>query len=807
KADGSVVWIKCVSHATQDEDGDEIKRRGVWLDISKQKGVEEELLFFRNLIDEGNDAIFLIDAETGNIIEVNQRASISLGYLRSELCEMKVADIEAIIPDDFSWKKHVEEVRELGFMVLEGTHKRKDATTFPAEVNVRIVPYKDKDYLVAIVRDISDRREVEDQLRKLHEELEARVAVGSEELEESRRSIATLFSNLPGMAYRCRNDKGWIAELVSEGSYELTGYRREDFLSGDRIIYTTLIDPEDKDYVLNEIQNAVDKKEPYQLLYRIDSKEGKKKWVWEQGCGVFDDDGELIALEGFASDITERKLAEDKLMLYKEVIIHSNDAIVIRTPNGVFLEQNTASKALMGYSDEELEGTTPALMIGEETFEVVKAKLKKFGTSLGDEVITRKDGTKVDVEVSAFTVKDDTGEPAQIVGIIRDITERKEREEEHIKAGRLESIAILAGGIAHDFNNILTGIMANVGMSIMLVEDGSQVSRKLKEAEKACEKAKALTQQLLTFSTGGEPVKEIVLLADLIRDSANMVLAGSNVNCTYSIPAELLPVEVDAGQMSQVINNLILNAIHAMSEGGTIHVDAENVDLGSDDDLPLAEGRYVKLSIADEGKGISNEYLSKVFDPYFTTKEDGTGLGLATVYSIVKKHDGHVFLQSELGVGTTIHIYLPASSGMVEVSRTKEVVKKLDGKGRVLVMDDDKIVREVACEVLKNAGFEVDGADDGKEAIKLYKEAIGSGVPYDLLIMDLTVPGGMGGKEAMAGLLKIDPNVKAIVSSGYSNDPVMADHRKFGFIGMLAKPYAIKELQGMVLDLIHSKLK
>ncbi|MBE9532355.1 MAG: PAS domain S-box protein, partial [Proteobacteria bacterium] len=524
--------------------------------------------------------------------------------------------------------------------------------------------------------------------------------------------------------------------------------------------------------------------------------------IWERGCGVFDGAGELVALEGFASDITERKLAEDKLMLYREVITHSNDAIVITDADGIYLEQNAANKAHIGFSDEDLLGKTPGYVVGEEGFAALKAKLEKDGKYVGEMLVTAKDGTKVDVDVSAFTVKDETGKIANLVGIVRDITERKKREEEHIKAGRLESIAILAGGIAHDFNNILTGIMANVGMSIMLVDEGSQVSRKLQEAEKACDKAKALTHQLLTFSTGGEPVKEVILISELIRDSANMVLAGSNVKCKYTISDDLLPVEVDSGQMSQVINNLVINAIHAMPEGGTIYVEADNVELSGKSELPLSNGRYVKLTIRDDGKGISNDYLSKVFDPYFTTKEDGTGLGLATVYSIVKKHDGHVFLQSELGVGTTIHIYLPASNGQVVLEKVHET-KELSGKGRILVMDDDRIVREVACEVLKNADFDCVGAEDGKVAVKLYKEALEAGRPYDLVIMDLTVPGGMGGKDAMNELLKIDSSVKAVVSSGYTNDPVMADYRKYGFRGMLAKPYAIRELQGMVLDLVR----
>jgi PAS domain S-box-containing protein len=652
--------------------------------------------------------------------------------------------------------------------------------------------------------------ELERKLSTLEVDLEVCASTDSAELQESKRSLETLFANLPGMAYRCRYDADWTMVFVSDGVYELTGYRPEEFLGDQKVTCKQLIDPEDKDYVLNEIQRAVDKKEAYQLLYRMDSKEGRKKWIWEHGCGVFDKNGEIEGLEGFASDITERKLAEDKFALYKEVITHSTDAIVITSPEGIYLEQNTANKALIGYSDEELQDKTPSYVVGEEAFGALKARLEKDDKYRGEMLVTAKDGTKVDVEVSAFTVRDATGNIANLVGIVRDITERKKREEEHIKNGRLESIAILAGGIAHDFNNILTGIMANIGMSIMLVEEGSQVSRKLKDAEKACDKAKGLTQQLLTFSTGGEPVKEVILLADLIKESANLVLSGSNVNCTYSIDNDLMAVEVDAGQMSQVINNLIINAIHAMPEGGTIHVNAGNANLGTDDDLPLAEGRYVKVSIADEGKGISNEYLSKVFDPYFTTKEDGTGLGLATVYSIIKKHDGHVFLSSELGVGTTINIYLPASLDMVPVKIAEDESTgdvKVSAKGRVLVMDDDKIVREVACEVLKSAGFEVDGAEDGTAAIKLYKDAMGTDGSYDLVIMDLTVPGGMGGKEAMSGLMKIDPNVKAVVSSGYSNDPVMADHRKFGFIGMLAKPYAIKELQGMVLDLIYSGAK
>jgi len=271
------------------------------------------------------------------------------------------------------------------------------------------------------------------------------------------------------------------------------------------------------------------------------------------------------------------------------------------------------------------------------------------------------------------------------------------------------------------------------------------------------------------------------------------VLRGSNVRCQFFIPDDLWTVEMDEGQMSQVINNLVINAIEAMPEGGMIKVKAENITVEKEKGLPLKAGKYIKISIEDQGTGISKEHLPKIFDPYFTTKQKGSGLGLATAYSIVKRHDGYISVESKLGVGTTFYIYLPASEKRVPKRKAKKD-EILSGEGKVLLMDDEEAIRKVAGNMLKHLGYEVEFAEEGAQAIELYKKARESGDPFDLVILDLTVPGGMGGKEAIKRLREVDPGVKAIVSSGYSNDPIIAEFKKYGFSGVVAKPYKIKEL-------------
>ncbi|OHE61193.1 MAG: hypothetical protein A2Z47_11235 [Thermodesulfovibrio sp. RBG_19FT_COMBO_42_12] len=491
-----------------------------------------------------------------------------------------------------------------------------------------------------------------------------------------------------------------------------------------------------------------------------------------------------------------------KVKDYTENIIKSiNDALIIVDSDGMIETVNKATLDLLGFAEKELIGypvdkifTTEIPLKGEKLEELIKkGKLRNYETEY-----KAKDGEKIPVLFSVSVMKDKDGKVIRIVSTAKDITERKKMEENLLMAQKLESVGILAGGIAHDFNNLMTGILGNISLAKIYTKPGDEIFNMLTAAENACLQARNLTQQLLTFSRGGMPVKKVTSITELLKDSARFALTGSNVQCEFSILDDVWPVKIDTGQMSQVINNLIINAKQAMTKGGTIKVRAENVIIDTGQGLPLKEGKYIKISVEDEGSGIPKEHLKKIFDPYFSTKENGSGLGLAVTYSIIEKHGGYITAESELGIGTAFFIYLPASQKQIPQKKVAEE-GPLVGTGKILLMDDEEIVRNVAGEMLKYLGYAVEFAGDGAEAIELYKKARESDKPFDAVIMDLTVPGGMGGKEAINKLLEIDPHVKVIVSSGYSNDPVLAEFRKYGFTGMVTKPYNIEELS-KILD-------
>jgi two-component system cell cycle sensor histidine kinase/response regulator CckA len=384
----------------------------------------------------------------------------------------------------------------------------------------------------------------------------------------------------------------------------------------------------------------------------------------------------------------------------------------------------------------------------------------------------------------------------------RDVSEKKKNEKELLKAQKIESLGILAGGIAHDFNNLLTGILGNVSIAQAL-PPGEKLLERLEAAAKAAKRAQQLTRQLLTFSRGGAPIKKTTSILGLLQDAVTFALRGSNVVFDLRLPKDLWPIDMDEGQMSQAINNLIINAVQAMPGGGTVHIHGSNICVGQESLLPLQSGRYVKLSIQDEGIGIPVENLQKVFDPYFTTKQTGSGLGLATVYSIVKKHDGLISVQSEVGVGATFSLYLPAST-KVRPPKPDGKISEQRSKGKILVMDDEELIRDLANELLVGNGYEVSVAEHGVEAFQIYKESKIAGEPFDVVIMDLTIPGGMGGLETLNRLREFDPDVCAVVSSGYSDDPAMAHFTKYGFAGVLPKPYDNGQICGMLETVLRN---
>ncbi|MBW2308378.1 MAG: PAS domain S-box protein, partial [Deltaproteobacteria bacterium] len=516
--------------------------------------------------------------------------------------------------------------------------------------------------------------------------------------------------------------------------------------------------------------------------------------------------GESLAMLTW-EDITPRKLAQAALreseQKYRALMENIADTVFTITMDGRFTFLSPQAEVLTGYPMEKLLTMCFRNLLVPEYIPLFEGKMAP-GESMKviepfEIEIRNSAGNKVQVEMSLSPSRDEKGNIV-LCGIARDITEKKKLENELLKAQKLESIGILAGGIAHDFNNILTAIMGNITLARMDATPGDKTDEILKKAEKASLRAKDLARQLLTFSKGGAPIKMTTSIDKLLKDSAGFALRGSNVRCEFSIPPDLWQVEVDESQINQVVNNLIINADQAMAEGGIIKVRAENTVVGRENSLHLKDGKYIKITVEDHGIGIPQEHLDKIFDPYFTTKRKGSGLGLATSYSIIKNHNGAIAVKSKPHAGTTFCIYLPASR---KQTMAKEIAEKkaLVGNGKILLMDDEKIVREVAGRMLEHIGYDLAFAENGEEAIELYRKAKESGQPFDALIMDLTVPGAMGGKEAMVKLLEIDPEVKAVVSSGYFNDPVMADFRKYGFQGVVVKPYKIEDLNKVLSEI------
>lgn len=523
-----------------------------------------------------------------------------------------------------------------------------------------------------------------------------------------------------------------------------------------------------------------------------------------------------VALE---EEIVERKRAQEALVSEKErltVTLRSiGDAVITTGTDGRVVMMNRAAEDLTGWSQDQAVGQalTTVLRLSKsdsrESAEAIADRIVKGGGLLGPDdqyVLRSRDASGRIVGVRGAPILDQSNKMVGVVLVLRDVTAGKKMEEELAKAQKLESLGVLAGGIAHDFNNLLTAILGNVGLAKFQANPAGKAFKRLEEAERASVRAKDLTQQLLTFAKGGAPVKMTASIGDILKECALFAVRGSTTRCDISVTPDLWPVDIDQGQISQVIHNLVINACQAMPQGGVVRVAAENVVIGTDDELAatLSRTKYVRISVADVGQGIARHHLPKIFDPFFTTKSKGTGLGLATCYSILRNHDGVITVDSRLGTGTTFHVYLPASSGK-EAEKPMVGRKPVSGNGRVLVMDDEAILRDFIEELLVMLGYDVQGTADGVEAIQAYQKARETGRPFDCVLMDLTIPGGMGGKETIRRLLEIDPTVKAIVSSGYCDDPVMANYRKHGFRGVVAKPYDAEGLSSVLHQVISER--
>ncbi|MFC1920157.1 PAS domain S-box protein [Chloroflexota bacterium] len=521
--------------------------------------------------------------------------------------------------------------------------------------------------------------------------------------------------------------------------------------------------------------------------------------------------GKVVAFISNSNDVTERKQAEEALReshVYLQRLTGSmGDAVFsVNMPDREIEWVNDAFK-ILGYTPEECIGKTTEFIYSDRDEFLDFGKKMQKAVSEGknimyaEQLMKRKNGEVFPAEITVTFRKE--GEIiVSATGIIRDISERKRYEEETMRVEKLESIGTLAGGIAHDFNNLLTGIMGNISLARGHMKLDKEAYERLEEAEKASVMARDLTQQLLTFATGGAPVTKVLDIRKLVESTCVFALRGSNVTCEVSMPKGLWAVEADAGQISQVITNLVINADQAMPEGGILKVGAGNIVVEEKSTIPVPEGSYVEISVEDNGIGISEAHMARIFEPYFTTKQKGSGLGLATSHSIIWRHHGHITAESKLNEGTTIRLYLPASDKPVLMEKEESEEISTRNKGIILVMDDEVIIRETLGKMLPLSGYEVEFSVDGAEAIERYVHARDSGKPFDAVIMDLTIPGGMGGVEAIGRLLEIDPDARVIVSSGYSTDMTMADYEKYGFSGIIAKPYSVNELRNVLKEVL-----
>ena len=527
-------------------------------------------------------------------------------------------------------------------------------------------------------------------------------------------------------------------------------------------------------------------------------------------------DGVVTGIQGIARDISERKMAEEALLEEKErlaITLRSIGEGVIATDIKWRIHlMNRAAEDLTGWRQDEVRGKTISdVMVLVDQKTGLPRDLVKGGTASytaegyrSKTVLVRRDGSERIVSERVAPIFERSAKAIGYVIVARDITEEVKFHNELLKVEKLESIGILAGGIAHDFNNILTAIIGNINLAKLTAGENPRLLDILDDAEKASHRAQELTHQFLTFSKGGAPVRQIASIEDIIRDSSRFILRGSNVRCIYDFQDGLWPVNVDVGQFSQVIQNLVINADQAMPDGGELTIVTENVVMAADSGLPVRPGPYVKITIADTGVGIPMENQTKIFDPYFTTKGSGNGLGLTSSYSIVKRHEGYIFVDSHPGAGTSFFIYLPSSDAPAAAEK-EDARSYPGGSGRILFMDDDEAVNTTATKMLRHLGYTVDIALDGDMAVTLFEHSLQEGPRYDLVILDLTVPGGMGGKKTIEKLLALDGGVRAVVSSGYSNDPIMANFRDYGFSGVIAKPYRIDELARVVQQILEEK--
>jgi PAS domain S-box-containing protein len=666
----------------------------------------------------------------------------------------------------------------------EAIAQRADGIRFPVHLSVASIQLSDKTVSIAFMTDISESKRKEAALR------------------ESEEKYRLLHENAGiGTAYYRADGTVLSYNRVAAGN--MNG-QPEDFAG--KSIYD-LFPKAEAEHYHSRIKQACLAGEPatYDDLVLLPS--GEKHFL-STFTKITNAENDILGIQVISQDITELKRSVSMLResdsRFRSVFEQSSVGSVFVGFDKRFIKCNPAFCAFLGYGEDELIGKTISEVTYPDDAEIGMKELKliaegKLASFTGQKRYLRKDGTVVWGEVSISLVRDATGKPLYLLPIIKDVTDRIKAEEEHRKyeqqlqqSQKLESLGLLAGGIAHDFNNLLGGIYGYIDLA---GDDSAneKFSRYLSKAKGTIERARGLTLQLLTFAKGGAPIKKAGSLFPFVRETAQFALSGSNVSCDFEIQQDLRLCDFDKNQIGQVIDNIIINAKQAMPMGGTIDISARDIVVAKNDRLPLGEGAYVAISIRDHGTGIPPDVLPRIFDPFYTTKQTGHGLGLATSFSIVKRHDGHIAVESAPGEGSTFHIYLPALGGS-ESPGAERPSATHSGRGVFLVMDDQEVMRDIIGDMVESLGYAAVRMKNGNEVIDFAISESGASREIAGMILDITIPGGMGGKEAIGEIRKIRPRVPILVSSGYAEDPIMANPRAYGFTASICKPFIKSEL-------------
>jgi PAS domain S-box-containing protein len=662
------------------------------------------------------------------------------------------------------------------------------------------------------------------------------VLEGITEITERKRAEQAILREREFLKQLMETSPVGISVVDREGQLSLANFRAEEILGLKRSdIYNRryddpawqITDSKGNEYPEDQLpfQLVKSKKSPvFGIEHAIVWPNGKRALLSINGAPLFDSEGNFDGMVSTIEDVTERKRAEEALLKSeKRLIVAQHIANMGDFTWDVETGEVTWSDALFDLLQYDKSEKIDYARVNEEIHH--PDDLKRVTQWLNDCTasgkaeltpneyrLVRKDGKILYVRTLGV-IEREVGKSAKVFATLQDITERKQMETQLQQSQKMEAVGTLSAGIAHDYNNLLAVIMGNLSMVQEEAEPHSAMAELLHEIEQASYKARDLTQQFLTLSEGGHPRKELGTMESLLKEIPKQVQANENLEYIISIQDDLWFVEYDSKQIQDAVTNVLKNAVEAMPQGGALTVQAENRIIDNkvkDPALPLNEGRYVRISIKDEGPGISEEHMDKVFDPYFSTKERGAqkgmGLGLTTAYAVVQKHGGHIMVNSTTGVGTTVTIYLPAAEEKGEPETVKQEREDITPSTssdqttikRILVMDDEEMLRNLAQMMLERLGHEVETVADGDEAIETYKKRMDSEEPFDAVVLDLTIKGGMGGAQTIKELIKIDPDVKAIVCSGYFNDPVLANYEEHGFRGAMAKPYQKADLESVL---------